>query len=196
MKIKFYCRKKIVRYGLVIVYVLMQLTATSVCAAETASMKTAAQKEERIQITADELISSNQDNFAEFIGNVEAVQGNFVIKSDRLRIYYKNVSGGSKKSPIKEEAIEKIIASGNVKIWSEDRVAETKQAEYSMADMVLVLSGENSRIQSGKNFITGSKIVLYRKDGRIKVEGSEDKRVKAIFYQGKSSVSESAGEKQ
>ncbi len=173
----------------------MQLDATAVCAEETAPMRKATQSEERIQITADELISSNQDNYAEFIGNVEAAQGNFVIKSDRLRIYYKNISGGSKKSPIGEEAIEKIIASGNVKIWSEDRVAETHRAEYSVADMVLVLSGENSKIQSGKNFVTGSKIILYRKDGRIKVEGGNGKRVKAIFYQSESAGSEGVEKK-
>ena len=48
--------------------------------------------------------------------------------------------------------------------------------------MVLVLEGENSRVQSGKNILTGSKITIYRKDEEIKVEGSPQKRVKAVFY--------------
>jgi lipopolysaccharide export system protein LptA len=174
---------------------LVQVITTSGHAAETASAEERPQSGQKIQITADELISSGQDNYAEFIGNVEVIQGTFLIKSDRLRIYYKSFKGDSKTLLLGEESIEKIIATGNVRIWSDDRRAETDQAEYSPVDMVLVLSGENSTVTSGKNSVTGSKITLYRRDGRIKVEGSSGKRVKAIFHQGEQAESESAGEK-
>lgn len=165
------------------------IAASSAIAAERSSPDTALKNNQEIQVIADQLISNSQDKFAEFIGNVEVTQGTFVIKSDRLRIYYRTVKGISKEPSTAEDSIEKIIAKGNVKIWSDESVAETDQAEYSFADMVLVLSGENSTVISGKNSITGSKIILYRKDGRIKVEGSDSKRVKAIFYPGKERTS-------
>jgi lipopolysaccharide export system protein LptA len=46
------------------------------------------------------------------------------------------------------------------------------------------MTGENSKVISGKNSISGSKIILYRKEGRVKVLGSEKKRVEATFYSG------------
>jgi lipopolysaccharide export system protein LptA len=48
--------------------------------------------------------------------------------------------------------------------------------------MTIVLSDKNSTVISGKNSISGSKITLYRKQQRIKVEGSAQDRIKAIFY--------------
>jgi lipopolysaccharide export system protein LptA len=166
------------------------MTISTVIAAERSSPDNVVKNNQEIQIIADQLISNSQDKFAEFIGNVEVTQGTFVIKSEKLRIYYRSMAGISNKPSATEESIEKIIATGNVKIWSDDSVAETEQAVYSFADMVLVLSGENSTVISGKNSITGSKIILYRKDGRIKVQGSDSKRVKAIFHPGQKKTSE------
>ena len=40
-----------------------------------------------IVITAEQLVSDNKAKFAEFIGNVKATQADFVITSDKLRIY-------------------------------------------------------------------------------------------------------------
>ncbi|MDQ1330901.1 MAG: lipopolysaccharide export system protein LptA, partial [Thermodesulfobacteriota bacterium] len=68
---------------------------------------------EKIHVTADSLSSDNDSKSAEFIGNVQATQGAFVIKSDRLKIYYKE-SPESKAAPGTADSIEKIVATGNV----------------------------------------------------------------------------------
>ena len=174
-----------IRQVLVIVAVLILATISSAQTAEKTAPQKSPSGEEKIQITADQLLTNSQDNYAEFIGNVEARQGSFVIKSDKLRIYYKNFQSGSKGSAMGEESIEKIIALGQVKIWSDDRVAETDRAEWSVTDKIIVLSGKNSKVTSGDNSITGSKITFHQGDGRIKVEGHNGQRVKATFYQGK-----------
>jgi len=135
-----------------------------------------------IQITADKLISNNQEKFAEFSGNVKANQGKFTINSDRLRIYYEGNLVNPEEKSSGEEKINKIIAQGNVKITTEQYYAETDEVEYNTESMTIVLTGENSKVTSGKNSITGSKITLYRKDGRVKVEGSSTKRIKAVFF--------------
>jgi len=136
---------------------------------------------EKIHVTADSLSSDSDAKFAEFIGNVKATQGDFVIKSDRLKIYYKE-SAENKASPGMTESIEKIVATGNVEIKSEEGVGLTQQAEYDAKTMIVVLTGENSKVFDQKNSVTGSKITIYRNDGRVKVEGDKNKKVNAVLY--------------
>jgi lipopolysaccharide export system protein LptA len=140
------------------------------------------QIDEQIQIVADKLITNHAEKYAEFIGDVRASQGNFTITSEHLRIYYKDNLDNLKNQTGSQELIERIVASGHVKISTDKYVAESEQAEYDLDDAVLILKGENSTIQSGKNFITGSKITVHREDGQIIVERSAEKRVKAMFY--------------
>lgn len=135
-----------------------------------------------IQITADELVGQVKNNYAEFIGNVEAVQGDFEIRSDRLRIYYRKNADPSNPDPVGGEAIEKIVAVGNVKIKSGSREAETDLAEYLVAEGLLVLKGENSTVTDGKNSIRGSVIRLNRLDGKVSVTGGSSERVRAVFH--------------
>ena len=135
-----------------------------------------------IEITADRLVSHGDQNYAEFIGNVEAVQGNFSIRSDTLKITYQGSAGMGSKGTSGADAIEKIEAIGRVKIQSDNRRAETDRAEYRMQDDVIELIGENSFLTDGKNTLTGSKITWRRKTGEITVAGSDQRRVKAVFY--------------
>ncbi len=137
-----------------------------------------------IQITAEQLISDNEKKYAEFSGSVRAIQGSFVITSDKLRIYYEGelLQSDGKKKQGQQGLLQKIVASGNVKINTDQYHAEAEQAVYDTRSMTIVLSGKNSTVISGKNSITGSKITLYRRQQRIKVEGSGQNRIKAIFY--------------
>jgi len=138
---------------------------------------------EQIQIVADKLITNNVEKYAEFIGDVKTTYPNLVMISDSLRIYYKdNLPGLNKNQPGSQEFIKRMVASGNVTITTDKYTAKTPSAEYDLDTMVLVLEGDNSTVQSGKNILTGSKITIYRKDEKIEVEGSPHERVKAVFY--------------
>ena len=137
-----------------------------------------------IIITAEQLESDNKAKFAEFNGNVKVTTADFVITSDKLRIYYKGELLETEKKGNDEEMLKKIVATGNVKITSDQYNAKTEKLEYDTATMTIILTGENSTVFSGKNSIIGSKIILYQKDGRVKVLGSKNKRIKAEFYSG------------
>lgn len=150
---------------------------------------------EPIQITANKLISNAEQKYAEFIGDVKASQQNFVITSDSLRIYYEGDLINKSQQPSNKKMIKRIVAKGDVEITSDEYVAKTDQVEYDVATMVVVLTGENSTVTSGNNSITGSKITLYRADGRIEVEGSSDKRVNALFYSEEKDTDILGGEK-
>jgi len=81
-----------------------------------------------------------------------------------------------------EEMLKKIVATGNVNVTTDQYIAKTEALEYDTAAMTIILTGENSTVLSGKNSITGSKIIIYQKDGRVKVLGSKKKRIKAEFF--------------
>jgi len=136
-----------------------------------------------IIITAEQLESDNKAKFAEFIGNVKVTTADFVITSDKLRIYYKGELLNTEKKGNDEEMLKKIVATGNVKITSDQYNAKTEKLEYDTATMTIILTGENSTVFSGKNSIIGSKIILYQKDGRVKVLGSKKQAYKGrIFF--------------
>ena len=142
-------------------------------------------EDQPILIKADQLISNNEEKWAEFIGNVKVTQGDLMIDSDKLRIYYRGeLLDSEEKSDNKEDPLEKIIATGNVKIKTTKYTAESDRVEYDTDAMTITMIGDNSKVISGKNSIAGSKIILYRKNNRVKVLGNQKKRVEATFFSG------------
>jgi lipopolysaccharide export system protein LptA len=137
-----------------------------------------------VQIKADSLVAYNEASYAEFTGNVSAVQGTTLITSDKLKIYYSRASENTGKKDASEESIKKVIASGNVVIRSENRTAHTSMAEYTPATKVVVLSGAGSKVTSGNNYVSGDKITFYVNEDRVIVERSKEKQVEAVFYSG------------
>jgi lipopolysaccharide export system protein LptA len=151
-------------------------------------IKESSGKTSNIHITSDRMISDNQAGYAEFIGNVKATQEKTVITSDRLKIFFKKNIADKGPLSVSEESIHKIIAKGNVEIKFDNRVATAQQAVYNTETMVLVLSGNDSKIVSGNDSISGDKIIFYRADGRINVESGNKKRVEAVFYSGQKGI--------
>lgn len=143
----------------------------------------------KIHICADRLISDNNAGYADFTGNVRAVQGDTVITSDNLKIFYDKSPGERKKVTAGKESIKKMVAKGNVKIKLDGKLAVSEHAVYLKATNVLILTGANSKITSYNqdtgytDYISGNKITLNRADGCITVESSGEKRVEAEFHQ-------------
>lgn len=183
--ILFPCNRKIFRLLMTgaAALVLILFSGGVRASAQTPGPGTAEQKE-KIHIVADLLTSDSEARFAEFAGNVRATQGTTVITSDRLKIFYSEGMGESKNPPAGESAIKKIVATGNVKISFDNRVATTHEAVYNTETKVLVLSGAQSKITSGADSITGEKITYNRSNGRITVEKGRNSRVEAVFHPG------------
>jgi lipopolysaccharide export system protein LptA len=165
-------------------HLLLIIAGMLVCCAAGISPLSAADKgaeAERIRILADRLVTNDKESYAEFQGNVEASQGDFLIRSETLRIYYKR---GAEKDPSTgdEESIRKVVATGNVRIDADDKKATSDKAEYTPEDGTLILTGPDSTLVSDKNSITGSRITLHRESRQLKVEGGARQRVHAVFY--------------
>ena len=78
-------------------------------------------------------------------------------------------------------SVKEIIATGNVKIEFEDKTAQCEKAVYLTTSNSLILTGEESRLQSENSYITGNKITVFQDTGQIIVDGSNEKRVNAVF---------------
>jgi len=151
------------------------------------------EKDEKIHIIADKLVSDSETNSFEFIGDVKATQGDSVVTGDRLKVFYKKGTdtkdAGTKDSPLSsEQSIQKIIVKGHVVIKFDNRIAMAEQAIYTTETKILVLTGPDSKIISGNDVISGETITLYRADERIKVESGKEKRVEAVFYTGEQGI--------
>jgi lipopolysaccharide export system protein LptA len=131
-----------------------------------------------IEIRSDRLLVDSQKRTAEFFGRVRARQGDTTIEADQLTVYY-HPDGGEN-----VDALDRIVAVGNVRIRFENRLAETPEAVYNVKERVFVLNGAGTRVSSGSSHITGEKITLYRDDGRVVVESGSQKQVEAVFYPG------------
>jgi len=154
---------------------------TTVTASETIATNVKKNKNNQIRIMADKLFAEVDAGVIEFVGNVKATHAETVITADHLIIFYDPDAIKSQTNTLKNESIEKIIASGHVKIIYEDIIAETDKAEYIMKSEVLVLTGKQSKVTRGGHSITGTKFTLQRLDGKLTAESSEANRVKAVI---------------
>lgn len=162
--------------------IIMCLSSTTLLADDLKEAPRKTDDENRIQITADRLITDTKEKNAEFIGNVKATQGTTIITSNRLKVFYRQNADNETQNKPQTDAITRILAEGNVKIVFDEQIAMADRADYLAEKKIVVLTGPDSKIIQGDNTISGSKITFYRDDGRIHVEGGEGERVEAVFY--------------
>ena len=136
---------------------------------------------EPIIVKAKTLEWDNEQERVTFTGNVHAKMEGFTVDCWKMEVYYegtpekKNSAGGDTK-------IKQIVAMGKVKInRTEGGEAASEKAVYYGQDEKLILTG-NPVVKQGKDFVEGERITIFLKENRSVVEGSEEKRVKAIIF--------------
>lgn len=132
-----------------------------------------------IEITADAMVTDSKSHAAIFSGNVTATQGETRLTADKLTIFYKS-NGGAGSTAAND--IERLEALGHVRILFDNKLAVSNQAVYIIEERKLVLEGPGSKVVSGQDEITGSKITFYRDDGRMTLESDDRGRVKAVIH--------------
>ncbi len=167
--------------GLILLQIGSVYADTKPNAPESAGPETA-----KIQITAQRLVSNLSDKEAEFIGDVTAWQGDTRITADSLKVFFGKVSDDENTPPT--QSLEKLVATGNVEIKFDNRVAVAQQAVYITAQRLMVLTGPGAMVTDGENTISGETITFYRDDGRFTVEGGAGGRVKAVILPDRSGL--------
>ncbi len=159
------------------------LMAAVVPAAGLFSAPGGGKSQEPTEILADRLVNHAAEKYAEFTGSVQATQGNFSMTADELRVYYTGDLFNPQGSTAAPTEINRIVARGRVHIVSDQYIADADRMEYDPATDVLTLTGESAKVTSGRNYISGSKITLNRRDGKALAESGPATRVKAFLHQ-------------
>ncbi|MDD2273488.1 MAG: lipopolysaccharide transport periplasmic protein LptA [Desulfuromonadaceae bacterium] len=125
-----------------------------------------------ITIKSNEMSADNKGKTAIFTGKVVAKQGDIIIFSDKLVVNYAD----------KSESVEKIEATGNVRIVQEDRTGFADQAVYESNSGRIILTG-TPRVVQGSDSISGKVITYYVDDERSDVSSGGDpkSRVEAVI---------------
>jgi len=173
-------------YLLVLFYLLM--ANHFLYAQDSSDKKNIIKKNEPIEITSDRMEAFNEKKMVVFSGNASAKQGDIVLKSDQLFLYYKNKPGKKDKIGTKEietsGELDKIEAKGNVVVTQKERRATSEEASYNQESGQIVMTG-NPILREGKNTITGCKVIVYTNEDRGSVVPctlGKGERVKAIIY--------------
>jgi lipopolysaccharide export system protein LptA len=135
---------------------------------------------EPIEITADRLDAYNEKKMVVFSGNAVVKQADWVLKTDRLTLYYKKETDKKDKSGAKELGgtgdLEKIEATGKVIVTQKMKVATSDEAVYFQDSGQIIMTG-NPVIREKKNTIKGCKVTIYLNEDRGLVEKCEGKKV-------------------
>ena len=137
-----------------------------------------------LHVISDKMIAQEDSSMVEFIGNVKAEHEDSIVFADSIKIYFttdKDTIDKNKKQIDTQGSVKKIVSTGNVKFISEDRKAYADKAVYTTIDEVLILTGKAPKLITGSSFVTGKKITLFRKQGKIMVESNGTQRVEALF---------------
>jgi lipopolysaccharide export system protein LptA len=134
------------------------------------------ESDQPIEIVSDALEVRQDDQIAVFQGNVEARQGEMMLKTETLEVAYDPEASGDGPGPIRE-----LLAKGGVFITNGEATASGQTARYSVVDATIVLDGEKVTLTQDSNVIQGKKLVIDLNTGSGKVEGG---RVRTIFQPG------------
>ncbi|MCD6580326.1 MAG: lipopolysaccharide transport periplasmic protein LptA [Desulfuromusa sp.] len=123
-----------------------------------------------IEITAQQLEVLQQQRQSIFTGDVVAKQGEMTLYAEKLIVFLQQ----------DQDQIERLEAIGGVRVLQLDRIATAEKAVFYQVEERLVLSG-NAEVTQGQNEISGDEITLYLKENRSLVQSSENGRVKAVI---------------
>lgn len=119
-----------------------------------------------VEVTADSLDVDQQSGRAEYIGNVVVGQGEMRMSANRLLVVFSD----------KENAIQRLEATGDVILVSGPDAAEAERAEYTIDSGVIVMTGDVLLTQ-GQNALTSDSMTVNLTTGTAQMAG----RVKTIL---------------
>ncbi|MCG8620360.1 MAG: hypothetical protein MI802_29420 [Desulfobacterales bacterium] len=130
-----------------------------------------------LHVISDEMIAEQGDALVEFIGNVKVTREDDVLLADSVKIYFND----SKKDKETRNSVKQIVATGNVAYTAGERKAIADKVVYTTETEMLVLTGKSPKLLTGKSWVTGKKITLFRNEQRVMVESDGKTRVQAFF---------------
>ena len=121
-----------------------------------------------IQIQSDKLEIRDQENKAEFSGNVKVVQGTTTLQAGKMVVYY--AAGGQGSVASGDADIEKIDVSEKVYLKSGTQEATADTGTFNLVNETLLLKGEKVVLSEGKNVFVGCQLTVTMRTGEAKLD--------------------------
>ena len=142
--------------------------------------------DEPIEISSDRLVLEQNQQLATFTGNVDAVQGDTTLRTDKLRVFY--ASDEERQASRNQQSVKRLEADGNVIIIQPGETAEGDSGVYDLVAGKMVLIG-NVVLTQGKSVVKGDRLDVDRNTGVSVVTANETagtapkraQRVRALF---------------
>lgn len=150
------------RYIFLLISVIFWISLSIHAGAVEEQKKEEKKEEKPVVITSLSLLHDNKEHTSLFEGNVVAKTEDMTIYSDRMMVYYKD--DGNK--------IDRIEASGNVKVVKGERTIVSREATYYEDEEKVIFTGD-PQAWEGDNKVTGTVMTYYMKDERSIVENSK-----------------------
>lgn len=125
-----------------------------------------------VTVTSDRLEVDNKKKVVIFTGNVAATQ-DFLLCSDELQISYND-----------EQEVDRITATGNVRIYQGDKESRSDRAVYDRLARTITITGDPVFKQCADT-VRGEKIVVYLDEDKAIVQSKGGERVKAVIMPNK-----------
>jgi lipopolysaccharide export system protein LptA len=129
-------------------------------------------RDNTVTVTSDRLEVDNKKRVVVFTGNVAATQ-DFLLCSDELHLSYND-----------EQEVDRITATGNVRIYQGDKESRSDRAVYDRLARTITITGDPVFKQCADT-VRGEKIVLYLDEDKAIVESEGGARVKAVIMPNK-----------
>jgi lipopolysaccharide export system protein LptA len=141
-----------------------------------------------IEITADSLEVIQPQQLAIFKGNVDAVQGELRLRSDTLKVHYRQrpagqpAPAGAAANP--QTSIHRIDAVGRVFVSSPEETARGDVGVYDVDNRTITLEGEVV-LTRGDNVLRGNRATMDLASGRSVMIPTSGERVHGLFVPNK-----------
>ena len=138
-----------------------------------------------INIDADSMTYSPSGNEVVFKGNVIVKRTDFTLTASSIKIFMQKKKSQAPApdkalAPFDPGGIQKIIASGGVRMDYQGKVGTCGTATYYVNQGLLQMEG-NPKLRDGQNTIRGEIIKFHLNDNKSEVMGGKSQRVKATF---------------
>lgn len=131
-----------------------------------------------IQIESDKLEVQDEEGKATFSGNVKVVQGNTMMQSGYMVVYYAK-DGGSAVTGTSE--IDRIDVRDRVYIRTENQEATADRGTFDMRTETVELTGDRVVLSQGDNVLVGCKLTVLMQSSEARVEKCPGERVRMQF---------------
>lgn len=140
------------------------------------------------KIQADNLEMRDKEGMAIFTGNVSVEQGQALLKSGKMVVFY-NKQGGADSKPagpaaLSSAGIDHVELSGKVYLKSGTQVATGDSGTYDAKKQLMTLQGSQVVLTDGDNVATGCKLTAHMDTGKAFLEsckGQSKGRVSIIL---------------